>query len=89
MRNSGELSSEEKERRLDVVTKLQIIPMRERKTKMGMIGTSDNYDNWYGNLINEWIPSQPDAAELMHLFILCEFDPLPFLKIVNAMKDGN
>lgn len=43
-------------------------------------------DEWYSNLINEWIPNQPDADELMDLFIECGFKSNIFICKINTTE---
>lgn len=40
------------------------------------------FDAIYSDLINVWIPNQPDKNVLMELFILCGFDSLAFVELV-------
>lgn len=74
------------DRAMEIVRNLQ--PYKERSPKLK---TSDNFpgrtklergEALYSNLINEWIPGQPDSRVLMELFILLNFSALAFVELV-------
>lgn len=45
-------------------------------------------DKWYDWLINEWIPNEPDAAELMKLFLDCGCNAAVFIALVVGGEKG-
>lgn len=70
-----------------------IIPWESRKirpTKPSVYIQRYNYvryEQWYDYLINRWILDQPDAVQLMRLFIGMNFNPLPFILVVRWGRD--
>lgn len=72
----------DQDERIEKVCALTILPYKDRGPKLKRVGTKRDYDSWYDWLINDWIVNQPDADQLMHLFILCDFQPVPFVTIV-------
>lgn len=54
-------------------------PLNTREPKLSAIGSWKDFDSTYHNLINEWIPNQPDSDQLMRLFIHLGFRVEPFI----------
>jgi hypothetical protein len=71
-----------------------VIPYKEREVKLKRPSdfaspqgqTIQGCDAWYSYMINDWIPGQPDAGELMALFIACDFQPLPFIEKLTGKQ---
>lgn len=43
---------------------------------------AQGYRDPYSFIINDWIPNEPDMVDLMELFILCNFNSVPFVELV-------
>ena len=61
-----------------------IIPYKERSDKLKPREEFRCFDGWFGYLINEYIPSQPDAPILMKLYIDLKFDWEQFLEVLKS-----
>ena len=60
----------------------------DRNPKLSSIGRfSVKPELAYHNLINDWIPNQPDHYALMNIFILVGFDVLTFVRIISFKED--
>lgn len=60
--------------------------LKERPTPF--VAGDKKTDDWFSYLINEWIPNQPDADELMSLFIDCGFKSNVFICEINPTESN-
>jgi hypothetical protein len=64
----------------------KMIIYKERKQKIKKVAEFNDFHDWYKELVNEFIPKEPDSRVLMELFICCNFDPVLFIKIVTGKE---
>lgn len=55
---------------------------KSRKPRLMMSSKYENYGDFYSYVINDWIPAQPDARNLMIIFINLGFNLLSFVEII-------
>lgn len=62
-----------------------MIRWEDRQLRLKAPREFPNSEAWYDYFVNYWIVNQPDADELMQLFIRCNFAPAAF---VVCLKHG-
>lgn len=59
----------------------------DRDPKLKAPNDFTDTEQWYNYFVNDWIPNQKDADELMPLFIRCNFSPAAFVVCIKHGLD--